>query len=126
MMENFMPAMTVIAPAAALLVGWVVRKFADILADKIDNETANRVLSEIGEIVPDSVLYAAQVYVDGLKAAGTFDEAAQRQALSMAVKACMSRLSKKALDFIKENFGDPEEYLTGRVEAEVKRQKQGA
>lgn len=126
MMENFAPYMTVIVPALALLAGWAVRQFTNVLADQIDNETADRVLSEIGQVVPDSVLYAGQVYVDSLKEAGAFDEAAQREALRMAIKACMSRLSKKALEFIKENFGDPEEYLTGRIEAEVKRQKQGA
>ena len=69
--------------------------------------------------------YVSQVYVDGLKLAGSFDEAAQKQALSMALAACLSSLSASAQKYIEKTYGDKAAYLTTKIEAEVRAQKNG-
>ena len=65
----------------------------------------------------------AEADVDSLKASGSFDEDAQEKAFSMALSALLSSLSQSAKDYISENYGDITDYLTTKIEAEVKSQK---
>ena len=50
----------------------------------------------------------------------------QLKALTLAVATLRGSASQEAKDYIEKNFGDAETYLTGRIEAEVKRQKLAA
>lgn len=122
----FMAVITVAVPAVSALAVQTVRRITDQLAAQTENETADRILAEIAEMVQDAVYATSQTYVDALKATGTFNEASQRQALRTALAACLGSLSQSAKDFIQDNFGNAETYLTGRIEAEVKRQKLAA
>lgn len=92
---------------------------------KVDNETAKRFLNEAADVVHDAVASTFQTYVDAMKKAGTFDEEAQKQALSMALAACWASLSPEALEFIENRFNDVTAYLTNKIEAEVLAQKNG-
>lgn len=65
----------------------------------------------------------SQTYVDELKKAGSFDAEAQKQALAMALAACIKAISPAAKAFIEETYGDLTEYLTTYIEAAVRRQK---
>ena len=73
--------------------GAVVVSVGGIVAESIRElameSTNNRIAREIANAVADAVAYVSQVYVDGLKLAGSFDEEAQKQALSMALAACL-------------------------------------
>lgn len=122
----FMAVITLAVPTVSALAIQAVERITDQLAAQTENETIDRVLAEIADAVRDAVAATSQTYVDALKAAGSFGEAAQRQALGMALAACLGSLSQSARDFIQGNFGDAETYLTGRIEAEVKRQKLAA
>lgn len=122
----FMAVIIVAVPSVSALAIQAVQKITDQLAAQTENETIDRILAEIADMVRDAVAATSQTYVDALKAAGNFGEEAQRQALRLALAACLGSLSQSAKDFIQENFGDAETYLTGRIEAEVKRQKLAA
>jgi hypothetical protein len=65
----------------------------------------------------------SQTYVDELKKAGSFDAEAQKQALAMALAACIKAISPATKAFIEETYGDLTEYLTTYIEAEVRKQK---
>ena len=65
----------------------------------------------------------SQTYVDELKKAGSFDVEAQKQALAMALAACIKAISPATKAFIEETYGDMTEYLTTYIEAEVRKQK---
>ena len=93
-------------------------KFAATNAD-------NKIVKEIASAAADAVAMVSQTYVDGLKAAGNFDAAAQKQALSMALAACLASLSQSAQDYIERTYGDVNSYLTTKIEAEVRAQKLG-
>lgn len=122
----FIAVITLAVPTISTLAIKAVQRIADQLAAQTENETIDRILAEIADVIQDAVSATSQTYVDALKAAGNFGEEAQRQALRMALAACLGSLSQSAKDFIEENFGDAEAYLTGRIEAEVKRQKLAA
>ena len=72
----------------------------------------NKIVKEIASAAADAVAMVSQTYVDGLKAAGNFDAAAQKQALSMALAACLASLSQSAQDYIERTYGDVNSYLT--------------
>ncbi len=109
--------------------GAVVVSVGGIVAESIRElameSTNNRIAREIANAVADAVAYVSQVYVDGLKLAGSFDEEAQKQALSMALAACLSSLSASAQKYIEKTYGDKAAYLTTKIEAEVRAQKNG-
>lgn len=85
----------------------------------------NKLVAEIATALASAVAMVSQTYADALKAAGSFDEAAQKQALSMALAACLASLSQSAKDYIERTYGDINAYLTTRIEAEVRAQKLG-
>lgn len=105
---------------AVLIVGGFAAKALNNLAS---TNADNKLVKEIASAAADAVAMVSQTYVDSLKASGSFDEAAQKQALSMALAACLASLSQSAQDYISENYGDITDYLTTKIEAEVKNQK---
>lgn len=81
------------------------------------------VIEEVTGIVSIAVSAVSQTYVDELKKAGSFDAEAQKQALAMALAACIKAISPATKAFIEETYGDLTEYLTTYIEAEVRKQK---
>lgn len=72
---------------------------------------------------PLPVAATSQTYVDALKQAGKFDLEAQKEAAQKALTACLASISPAAQAFIEALYGDLTEYLTTKIEAEVRRQK---
>lgn len=117
--DAFVSMLTVAVPTISGFGLLLLRRFlSKIISDGLAEEITDR--------LEDAVYATGQTYVDALKAAGNFGEAAQRQALEMALATLLGSLSQEAKDYIQEKFGDTETYLTGRIEAEVKRQKLAA
>lgn len=121
--DLFTAVVTITLPIVSAMVVNAAQKAANALSAKIENEQIERILAEIPQAVGDAVTMTFQTYVDGLKAAGTFDAAAQKMALQMALTACLKSLSQSAQDYIQETTGDVTGYLTNQIEAEIKRQK---
>ena len=71
------------------------------------------------DAVANAVAAMNQTYVNDLKAAGTFNEAEQKEALMRAVSAALKSMSRDAQDYIKSNFGDTTQYLENRIEAQI-------
>jgi hypothetical protein len=89
-------------------------------AEKVKNETIQRVCREITDAVANAVAAMNQTYVNDLKASGSFDKDAQAKALNGAISAAIKSLSKDALDYIKEISGDDTVgYLTTRIQAQI-------
>lgn len=124
MLNNIMfdLALTVITVTVPVVSGYGMNMLNQFLSRFISDSLAN----EITDRLQDAVAFANQTYVDDLKASGSFDKEAQVHALSMALATLLGSLSQEAKDYIQEKFGDTEAYLTGRIEAEVKRQKLAA
>lgn len=96
-------------------------------AEAETNDTERRgYITEIADAVSDAVKATSQTYVDALKQAGKFTTAAQHEAAKKALVACIASISPAATDFIEEAYGDIKAYLTTRIEAEVRKQKNEA
>lgn len=118
-----MMVLVAVVPTISAVIVSAIKNVTNSLVEKSKSEITDKILIEISDCAQSAVLYVSQTYVDTLKAAGTFDDVAQKKALAMALAALTGSLTQSAKDFIVENFGDLTTYLTGRIEAEVKRQK---
>ena len=100
-----------------------IKKGIAVAVDAIHAQTQNikvqRLVREIGDAVANAVAAMNQTYVNDLKAAGTFNEAEQKEALMRAVSAALKSMSRDAQDYIKSNFGDTTQYLENRIEAQI-------
>lgn len=115
----FLSVLTVAVPAVSGFGLLLLRQFlSKIISDGLAEEITSR--------LEDAVYATTQTYVDDLKKNGAFTKEAQVHALGMALATLLGSLSQEAKDYIQEKFGDTEAYLTGRIEAEVKRQKLAA
>lgn len=93
--------------------------FIEFIVAKTNDIKVQRLVREIGSAVSDAVAAMNQTYVNDLKAAGTFNEAEQKEALMRAVSAALKSMSSDAQDYIKSNFGDTTKYLENRIEAQI-------
>lgn len=83
-------------------------------------------IKEIAGAISDAVSATSQTYVDALKNAGKFTKEAQDEAAQKALNACIASISPAATEFIEDAYGDVKEYLSNKIEAEVRKQKNKA
>lgn len=118
-----MAVVTAAVTALSAYVAAFVKKKGEQAAAQTDSIKRQDAIEEIADAISTAVSATSQTYVDALKAAGSFDAEAQKQALMMSLNTCIKALSPAAKTFIETAYGDLTEYLTGRIEAEVRAQK---
>ena len=121
--------LAVITEAVLVLTAYIVvlvRKVGENAAANTENVKAKTYIMEAAEAIAAAVAATNQTYVDALKNAGKFDAEAQKQAAQKALAACLQSISPAAQEFIERAYGDIREYLTTRIEAEVRKQKNEA
>ena len=109
-----------------IIAGYLVnllKKKADEAAVKSGNATASFLIKEIADAISTVVTYVSQTYVDALKNSGQFTLENQKEAFQKAMDMAMEILSQEARDFIRKMYGNLTNYLTARIEAEVRLQK---
>lgn len=110
-------------PVVAAYIVSALKKAAENAKADTDNITAQRYIEEITAAISDAVAATSQTYVDALKQSGKFTLEAQKEAAQKALTACIASISPAAQDFIEDAYGDLKEYLTTKIEAEVRKQK---
>lgn len=110
-------------PVVSAYIVSAVKKAAENAKADTDNITAQRYIEEIATAISDAVAATSQTYVDALKQAGKFDLSAQKEAAQKALTACIAAISPAAQEFIEDAYGDLKEYLSTKIEAEVRKQK---
>lgn len=110
---------SVVGIVATGLVSWATTALVAWLNTKIKNEKAAKWASDLTSIVSNAVLSVTQTFVDTMKKAGKFDEAAAKEAKDKALSIITSQLTPELKDYITSNFGDMTEYLGNLVEAMV-------
>ena len=103
-------------------VKYINQKKAELSA-QTDSAKWQWYIDEIAGAITDAVSSTSQTYVDALKKAGTFDLEAQKEAARKALAAALAAISPAAQEFIEQMYGDISEYLSTRIEAEVRKQK---
>lgn len=86
---------------------------------KIKNQEYAKLLSDATNIVLNAVRSVSQTYVDSLKSSGSFDKQAQEIALNKAKEIAMAQMGSELKNFIEENFGSIESWLTNQIEASI-------
>ena len=99
-------------------------KLIQYLNSKIKDENAKRILTSIAISVERAVRVVFQTYVESLKKSGTFDKEAQKKALVIAKQEVMRELDIEAKEFIMNNYGDLNAYITNQIEATISLLKQ--
>lgn len=112
-------------PVCAAFIGKGLKALGAYLGQKSENETAKKYLAAVADAVATAVTYTSQVYVDKLKETGQFTKENQREALGIAVAQAKNLLTAEAAAFLESAYGDLNEYLQSRIEAEVRNQKMG-
>ena len=115
----------VIPILAASAVKWIKKAAERAVADA-DDIKKQGYIREIADAITDAVAATSQTFVDALKNARKFDKDAQKEAVQKAMAACLASISPAAQKFINAAYGDIQEYLTTRIEAEVWKQKKEA
>lgn len=112
-------ALLICVPIATACIKKSIAAAVDAINAQTQNIKVQRLVREIGDAVANAVAAMNQRYVNDLKAAGTFNEAEQKEALMRAVSAALKSMSNDAQNYIKETFGDTTEYLENRIEAQI-------
>ena len=122
--DIFLAVVTAAVPVLTAYLVMFIRRVGDNAAANTENVKAKTYITEAAQAIAAAVAATNQTYVDSLKNAGKFDGNAQREAAQKALEACLAAISPAAQSFIEAAYGDIREYLTTRIEAEVRAQKQ--
>ena len=123
LMNLFTAVVTAAVPVIAGYVIVLIRKDGDNAAAETEDIKVQGYTKEIANAIADAVAATSQTYVDALKNAGEFTLEAQKEALQKSLTACIASISPAAQAFIESAYGDITEYLTTKIEAEVRKQK---
>lgn len=96
------------------------------IAESVDNELAAKYIKMLTETICACVDETNQTYVDALKASGSFDAEAQKQAFMMCKDAVMKILSNEAKDYLASIYGDLDKFIESMIEAQVKQAKKSS
>ncbi|MBQ2348410.1 MAG: hypothetical protein II388_08595 [Clostridia bacterium] len=99
------------------------RKQTAKLQDQIKDDKAKRLIEIANEIVDQAVLSVTQTYVDGLKAEGTFDEKAQKEAFEKSKSTIYNLLTTDVINTIKDNYDSLDDWINTKIEESVGRNK---
>lgn len=124
--DVFLAVITAAVPVLTAYIVVFIRKLGENAAVNTENVTAKTYITEAAEAISAAVAATNQTYVDALKNAGRFDRDAQQEAAQKALAACLASISPAAQRFIESAYGDVTDYLTTKIEAEVRRQKNEA
>ncbi|WP_217958716.1 hypothetical protein [Acutalibacter muris] len=112
-------------PVCAAFIGKGLKALAAYLGQKSESDAARKYLEAAADAISTAVAYTSQVYVDKLKETGQFTKENQQEALGIAVAQAKNLLTAEAITYLQTAYGDLNEYLKSRIEAEVRNQKMG-
>lgn len=104
----------------------LIKRAAERAAANTDDIKKQGYIKEITDAITDAVAATSQTYVDALKKAGTFTKEAQAEAMQKSLDACLASISPAARAFAETAYGDFVTYISNKIEAEVRKQKNEA
>lgn len=102
----------------AYIVALIKKKITE-MNEKIDNETAEKYLNMLGDIIISCVIATNQTYVETLKKENKFDLEAQKKAFELTRIAVLEILSEEAYKCLESILGDLNAYIDNQIEATV-------
>lgn len=117
---------TAAIPVISAFLITLINRAKDKATAQTDDIKQQGYIKEIADAISAAVAATSQTYVDALKKNGAFTVEAQKEAASKALTACLASISPAAQAFIEAAYGDIKDYLTTKIEAEVRKQKNEA
>lgn len=108
------------------LVSWGAAKLIELINSKIGDANAKAMLTSAVTTVTDVVKQVFQTYVEALKGQNAFTAEAQKNALADALETIKSILPEKVKEYLTENYGNIDTWLTNQIEAAIYNLKNGA
>lgn len=116
----------VIIPLLTVLTGYAV-KWINAKANEIkastENEYAQKYITMLNDTITSTVIAVNQTYVDALKDKDAFTKEAQEEAFKRVYTAVMASLTEEADYYLSQIIGDLNEYITNKIEEQVKLNK---
>lgn len=99
------------------LVSWLSATAIVWLNKKIKDKDIQRWSTAVAEILFNAVQAVQQTFVDNMKKAGKWDEAAAKEAKEQCLVIVKGQLTEELRKYITDNFGDMEAWLNTQIEA---------
>lgn len=96
---------------------WLSIHLTAWLDDKLKGAKSERFIKDAYRIVAECVKSTYQTYVEAIKGTDLWTKEAQQHALDLALSAAHDKLSTQTADYLEQNFGDLDEYLSNLIEA---------
>lgn len=96
---------------------WVSMRLIAWLDNKLKDSKSERYVKDAYRIIEECVKSTYQTYVQAIKGTDLWTKEAQQKALNMALTAAKEKLNSKTSEYIAENFGSVDDYLTNLIEA---------
>ena len=110
-------------PVCAAFISKGVSAFVKYISTQTDNALAKKYLTDAADAITTAVSLTNQTYVDALKKSEKFTKENQEEALNRAIEEAVNLMRHETIDFLKEAYGDLNDYLVSKSEAEVRNQK---
>lgn len=118
---NWTSILATVLESIAGILGTVLCALVTWLANKyVKNEKVKKHITDLASIVSNVVNEVAQTYTDKMKSAGTWDDNAKKEALSLALEKCQSLMSDELKTWVSDTYGDLSTYLTTLIESQIK------
>lgn len=108
----------IFAAATVYLVSLIHQKKKQIISET-NNELTKKYVTMLDKTITECVIATNQTYVNTLKAQGSFDAEAQKEAFKRTYDAVVSILTEDAEMYLSNAIADLETYITNRIETEV-------
>lgn len=108
------------------LVSWGVAKLIELINSKIGDANAKAMLTAAVTTVTDVVKQVFQTYVEELKGKDAFTKEEQKKALAKALETIKAILPENVKNYLTENYGNIEAWITTQIEAAIYNLKNGA
>lgn len=118
-------AIPLLVAVGGFLVAYLRKKTMEITNLNI-NEQVRQYLREAADAIVTAVDYTYQTYVETLKKAGSFDQAAQEKAFSEAKRVALSLMTQEAKELLADLYEDVDLWLTAKIEQAVQSKKLSA
>jgi hypothetical protein len=109
----------ILATALATVLICFVRAGIKWLGTKVESEKIRLALQELQTVLEDGIGFVEQTFVRVAKEGGTWDKAAQEEALKLCRDYVLGNITDKTLNLLTEDKEEIVSWLTAKIESQI-------